>query len=126
MTRKRYADTLEAIARYGAGAFYEGPIAAATIRAIQAANGTMVIADLHNYTITHNVAPQISYRGYNISSCGLPSGGDVVLSIMKTLEGYGDIGHAATVNISTFRMDEAIRFAYGEVSTQSAHSVYQG
>lgn len=77
----------------------------------------MVIADLHNYTITNNVSPQISYRGYNISSYGLPSGGDVVLSIMKPLEGYGDIGHAAAVNISIFRMNEAIRFAYGEVST---------
>ena len=34
MTRKRYADTLEAISTYGASAFYTGPIANATIQAL--------------------------------------------------------------------------------------------
>jgi gamma-glutamyltranspeptidase / glutathione hydrolase len=46
ITRKRYADTLEAIAERGADAFYTGPIAEATIRALQAENGTMTLEDL--------------------------------------------------------------------------------
>ena len=39
ITRKRYADTLERIANEGVGAFYEGEIAEATIKALQGANG---------------------------------------------------------------------------------------
>jgi gamma-glutamyltranspeptidase/glutathione hydrolase len=41
ITRKRYADTLETIAHDGPDAFYNGPIAEATINALQSANGTM-------------------------------------------------------------------------------------
>jgi gamma-glutamyltranspeptidase/glutathione hydrolase len=38
-----------------------------------------------------------------------------VLAALKTLEGYQDFG-PQTLNLSTHRLDEAIRFAYGEVS----------
>jgi gamma-glutamyltranspeptidase/glutathione hydrolase len=51
LTRKRYADTLETIAEYGADAFYTGAIANATITALRKANGTMILEDLKNYTV---------------------------------------------------------------------------
>lgn len=114
LTRRRYADTLEAVATRGADAFYSGPIGNATIRALRAANGTMTLGDLKNYTVAIRKPASITYRDYKLTSCSAPSSGEVALSALKTIEGYPDIGSPATVNLSTHRLDEAIRFAYGE------------
>lgn len=115
LTRKRYADTLETISKSGPDAFYTGPIANATINAIQSTGGTMTLADLQNYTVAIRKPAQISYRDYILTSCSAPSGGEVALATMKTVEGYPDFGQEAALNISTFRLNEAMRFAYGEV-----------
>ncbi|KAI9700553.1 MAG: hypothetical protein M1820_006707 [Bogoriella megaspora] len=112
-TRKRYAKTLETIAHQGAGAFYEGPIAEATIRAIQATNGTMTVDDLKNYSVAIRKPAEIDYRGYKLAACSTPSGGSVTLATMKIIEGYETIGENPFLNISTHRLDEAMRFAYG-------------
>lgn len=111
--RKRYANTLETIAMYGADAFYNGAIARTTIAAIQKNNGTMTLDDLKNYTVAIRKPAQITYRDYVLTSCSAPSSGSVALAVMKTVEGYSDFGQAATINISTHRLDEAMRFAYG-------------
>jgi len=115
MTRKRYADTLESIAKYGADTFYTGAIGNATIQAIQNTGGIMTMEDLANYTTLSRKPSQITYRGYRITSGSAPSSGEVALSIMKTLEGYEDIGYPETLNISTHRVDEAMRWSYGMV-----------
>jgi gamma-glutamyltranspeptidase/glutathione hydrolase len=115
MTRKRYADTLEAIALKGADAFYKGAIANATITALRRANGTMTLEDLRNYTVALRKPTQIEYRGFKLTSGSAPSSGGVALSVMKTVEGYERFGDPALVNLSTHRLDEAIRFGYGEV-----------
>ncbi|KAL9136996.1 MAG: hypothetical protein Q9175_001801 [Cornicularia normoerica] len=114
ITRQRYADTLETISKRGADAFYTGPIANATIQALKAANGTMTLEDLKNYTVAIRKPAQINYRDYKLTACSAPSSGTVALSVMKTIEGYSEIDEAATLNLSTHRLDEAIRFAYGE------------
>ena len=119
ITRKRYADTLETISKHGADTFYTGPIANATIQALQAANGTMTLEDLKNYTVAIRKPAQIDYRGYKLTACSAPSSGIVALSVMKTIEGYEDIGQASALNISTHRLDEAIRFGYGRVRSFS-------
>lgn len=114
MTRKRYADTLEAIANKGPNVFYQGAIANATIRAIKNSGGIMTQQDLTNYTILSRKPSQITYRDFKITSGSAPSGGEVALAVMKYIEGYSDIGNASALNISTHRIDEAMRFAYGE------------
>lgn len=115
ITRKRYADTLETIAEYGPNAFYAGPIANATIKALQSANGTMTLDDLKNYTVAIRKPSQISYRDYKITSGSAPSSGTVALSVMKIIEGYSGFGVPSEINLTTHRLDEAMRFAYGEV-----------
>lgn len=116
ITRKRYANTLETIAQQGADAFYTGSIAEATINALQAANGTMTLEDLRNYTVAIRNISQIDYRGYTITSTTAPSSGIVAMSILKILNTYQDFfSSEKTVNLSTHRMDEAMRFGYGEV-----------
>ena len=116
LTRKRYAATLQTIAKEGADAFYTGPIANATIEALQAASpkGIMTLDDLANYTVGNQTPLQITYRDYKISSGSAPCSGEVLLSVMKAVEGYSGFGEEALVNVSLQRLDEAIRFGYGQ------------
>ncbi|KAJ5658209.1 Gamma-glutamyltranspeptidase [Penicillium longicatenatum] len=115
ITRRRFADTLEAIAERGPDAFYSGPIAETMINAVQASNGTMTLEDLANYTVTIRNISQIDYRGYTITSGTAPSSGTIALSMLKILDGYKDFfSSEETVNLSTHRMNEAMRFGYGQ------------
>lgn len=116
ITRRRYADTLDVIAQQGPGAFYSGPIAETMINALQRANGTMTLEDLRDYDVAIRNISQIDYRGYTITSTSAPSSGIVAMSILKILNTYKDFfSSEKSVDLSTHRMDEAIRFGYGEV-----------
>lgn len=117
MTRRRYADVLESISKKGAGEYYTGWMAQATVRALQRANGTMVVEDLGKYDVIIRESLSASYRGFRLTTCGAPSSGTVSLQVMKILERYSDIGHADTIDTSVHRLDEAIRFGYGAVSS---------
>jgi Gamma-glutamyltransferase len=126
MTRKRLADTLETIAEQGPDAFYSGPIAETMINSLQAQNGTMTLEDLSNYTVAIRDIAQINYRGYTVTSTTAPSSGVVLLSILKILEGYKDFFTTENaLNLSTHRMDEAMRFGYGQVRGAPPLSLYR-
>jgi len=112
MTRKRYANMLEAIAAQGPDAFYKGPLAKALIKALRKSNGTMTPDDLKDYDVISRTPVEIDYRGFKLHACGAPASGAVVLSVLKILETYPDFGK--DVNLTTHRMDEAIRFGYGK------------
>ncbi|KXH26053.1 gamma-glutamyltranspeptidase [Colletotrichum nymphaeae SA-01] len=114
ITRKRYADTLEVIAKEGVNAFYTGAIANATIAALSKSNGTMTMADLKNYTVAIREPAQISYRGYKLTACNAPSGGIVALSALNIVSGYEGFGDPASRNNTVHRLDESMRFAYGQ------------
>ncbi|KAI1492914.1 gamma-glutamyltransferase 1 [Biscogniauxia mediterranea] len=116
ITRKRYADTLEVIAAEGADAFYTGAIANATITALAKQGGIMTLEDLKNYTVAIRTPSVINYRGYKLTACSAPSGGVVALSALKIVEGYSGFNDPAAINLTTHRLDEAIRFAYGQRS----------
>ena len=111
MTRKRYGDTLERIAEYGPDVFYRGPVANATIRALKANGGTMTLDDLANYKVAVREPLAITYRGYTLHSIPVPASGVVVLSALKTLEQYEPVT-PANLQLTTHRLDEALRFAY--------------
>lgn len=113
MTRKRYGATLQSIATYGADAFYSGPIGNATIQALKKQGGTMTLTDLKNYSVAIREPSQITYRGFRITSGTAPSSGEVTVSIMKYIEAF-DMGDPAQINVSTHRIDEAMRWAYSE------------
>lgn len=113
MTRKRYANTLETISNDGADAFYKGAIADYTIAAIQASNGTMTMDDLANYTIALRDPVSIDYRGYKVTSCSAPSGGEVALSILNIVNGFDGFSDPTQINLTTHRLDEAMRWSYG-------------
>ena len=112
MTRKRYARMLEAIATEGPVAFYQGPLANATVQAARRHNGTLTLADLEDYEVVSRNPAEIDYRGFKLYACGAPASGTVVLSVLKIMEMYDDLD--ADKDLSTHRMDEAIRFGYGK------------
>lgn len=114
MTRKRYARTLQTIASAGADVFYTGPIAQATIKAIQATNGTMNLKDLSKYQAISRTPVKINHKGFRIYSTGAPASGSVTLSIMNILAGYNDSDNES-ISLKTHRMIEAMRFGYGKV-----------
>lgn len=116
MTRKRYADTLEVISLHGADIFYKDSMASAMVAAIRRSNGSMAVDDLRSYSAVIREPITMDYQDYHIASCGAPASGAVALSIMKTVEGYEDFGYQESLNLSTHRLDEAMRFGYGKVS----------
>ncbi|KAL9045374.1 MAG: hypothetical protein Q9214_001569, partial [Letrouitia sp. 1 TL-2023] len=64
MTRKRYADTLETIASEGAGALYNGRMAEHMVSTVQKNNGSIVLKDLQDYSVTIRRPVQIDYHGF--------------------------------------------------------------
>ena len=112
--RKRYADTLEVIGRDGPDAFYTGAIAETMIQTVQNENGTMTMQDLKDYAVSIRRTAQIDYRGYRVFSVTAPSSGGVALAVLKTVEGYNDFFTPENINLSTHRLDEALRFGYGQ------------
>ncbi|RYP43849.1 hypothetical protein DL768_009629 [Monosporascus sp. mg162] len=126
ITRKRYADTLEVIAKEGADAFYTGSIAEATIAELTKQNGTMTLDDLKNYKVAIREPAEITYRGRKATSCGAPASGAVALSVLKILDGYEGFDDPAAVNLSTHRLDEATRFAYAQRTKLGDPSFVEG
>ncbi|KAK3946363.1 gamma-glutamyltranspeptidase 1 [Diplogelasinospora grovesii] len=114
ITRKRYADSLEKIARYGAAIFYEGELAQSMVELIQSLNGTMTLDDLKDYTVKTGKPLSADYRGYRLFTTAAPSSGAVTLSMLKTLEQYPFREDPwKDGNLTLHRFVEAMKFAYG-------------
>jgi gamma-glutamyltranspeptidase/glutathione hydrolase len=113
LVQRDLADTLEAIAKRGPSAFYEGPIAEKLAAAIQAAGGIMTADDLKNYRPQLRRPVRGRYRGHEIISMPPSSSGGVVLiEMLNVLEGYklGQEDDATRLHL----MIEAMRRAYAD------------
>ena len=124
------ARAYELIAKNGADAFYQGPIAKAIADAIQhpplaedasryvpeAAQrpGTMVLSDLTGYRQPGVWAPTaVDYRGYDIYSTPPPeSGGSTVSEALNILEGFDLSGPDRA--LAEHRVIEASKLAYAD------------
>jgi gamma-glutamyltranspeptidase/glutathione hydrolase len=107
------ADTLEAIGREGASAFYEGPIADEIADAVQGAGGVMTADDLRDYSPTERPPVRGTYRGYDVVSMAPPSSGGVgVIEMLNILEGY-DLAHTDKAGLLHLEV-EAMKRAYAD------------
>jgi gamma-glutamyltranspeptidase/glutathione hydrolase len=113
LVQKDLADTLEAIARGGPRAFYDGPVADKIATAIQNAGGIMTKEDLRGYQPIVRRPVRSTYRGHTIVSMPPSSSGGVVLiEMLNILEGYrmGEIDPKLRDHL----MLEAMRRAYAD------------
>jgi len=115
ITRKRFASTLETIAKFGADAFYNGAIADSFVQTLKDNGGIMTTADLASYKVKYRQPLIAEYKGYKITSASALSSGTVALGILKTLEGYQGLGYENQLNLTTHRLDKSIRYGYGRV-----------
>jgi gamma-glutamyltranspeptidase/glutathione hydrolase len=106
------ANTLEAIAKNGPSAFYEGPIADKISAAVREAGGLMTSEDLKNYRPVERPVLRGSYRGLTILSMPPPSSGGVLLiEMLNILEGFNlKRDDPASVHL----MVETMRYAYAD------------
>ena len=118
LVQKDLARTLQAIARHGPEAFYQGAIPAAVARAAKSGGGVISAADFAAYTISESAPLSCTYRGYVFVSAPPPSsGGATLCQILNTLEGYDlkamGFNSAATIHV----MAEAMRHAFMDRNT---------
>jgi len=107
------ADTLQAIARDGPDALYQGPIAWKIAAAVQAAGGVMTADDLKDYRAIERKPVRGSYRGYDIVAMPPPSSGGVeLIEMLNILEGY-DLAHDDATQ-AAFLETEAMKRAYAD------------
>jgi gamma-glutamyltranspeptidase / glutathione hydrolase len=108
------ADTLQAIADDGSGAFYTGPIAEEIAAAVRAAGGIMTAADLAHYRAVVREPVRGSYRGYDIVAMPPPSSGGVTLiEMLNILQGY-DLPKLGPGAPAFHDMIEAMKRAYAD------------
>ncbi|WP_020180807.1 gamma-glutamyltransferase [Methylopila sp. M107] len=85
----KYAETLKTLRDRGAGAFYEGEIAADIVAAVRSAKnpGLLALGDLAGYAVIERDAVCAPYRAYEVCGMGPPSSGGIAIAqILGMLE----------------------------------------
>src|SRR4051794_12420677 len=108
------AKTLREIARSGASAFYNGPLAAAMISTLRVHGGLHVDEDFASFAAEYVQPISVAYRGYDLWECPPNGQGVVPMLIAKGLEGF-DLSAWASTSVERFHvMAELARQAYAE------------
>ncbi len=108
------ANTLEAIAKRGADAFYRGEISEKIARAVREAGGVMTTEDLAKYKTEILEVVRGSYRGYDVLSMPPPSsGGALLVQLLNILEGY-ELKDGPNAPRTLHLMVEAMKRAYAD------------
>ncbi|HSC17512.1 MAG TPA: gamma-glutamyltransferase [Rhizomicrobium sp.] len=112
------AQTLRAIARGGARAFYTGPIAQAIVDKVQHApvnRGGMTLADLAHYHAVERPPVCGYYRSHRLCSMGPPSSGGVaVLQILGMVERFAPAQLQPDTLSDVHTMSQAERLAFAD------------
>jgi gamma-glutamyltranspeptidase / glutathione hydrolase len=112
-----YAESLEALAREGAEAFYRGPLARAVVERVRgAANpGVLREQDLASYEVAERAPVCVAYRGRDICGMGPPSSGGVAIGqVLKMLEPF-DLGRLGPSDPQSWRLiGDASRLAFAD------------
>jgi gamma-glutamyltranspeptidase/glutathione hydrolase len=108
------AETLRSIARHGAKAFYEGPVAADIVATLRQHGGLHTEEDfangLHNAEFVDPIT--LDWKGYQVYQCPPNGQGLLVLMILGMLSGLASAPDGAHGVIRAHRHIEAARLAY--------------
>ena len=121
-----YAETMRAIAREGADAFYGGAIAAEIVAAVRSDPvnpGSLALADLAGYHARERPPVCLDYRRHRVCSMGPPSSGGVtMLQILGLLERF-DLASVAPGSTKVVHLiSEASRLAFADRNRYLADS----
>jgi gamma-glutamyltranspeptidase / glutathione hydrolase len=105
------AQTLKAIARDGAKAFYEGPVAEDIVSALRELGGTHQLADLADHRGEYVKPISTDYRGHTCFQIPPNGHGITALILLNLLEGYSFDGALSADRLHVF--GEATKLAYG-------------
>lgn len=127
MRNKAYANTLKALARHGADAFYYEPIARDIANAVQGdlnIHGDMTEEDLANYEVVEREPVCIDYMGYNVCGMGPPSsGGLAVGQILGIMENQPNLMGSDPLDADTVHLfSQAGRLAFADRNKYVADS----
>lgn len=113
-----YADTLSAIARSGAAAFYTGPIAEAIVDTVRMSGrnaGVLSLADLATYRVKERKPVCVTYRALDVCGMGPPSSGAVAIGQMLGLLENFDLKALGRDNPESWRLiGDAQRLAFAD------------
>jgi gamma-glutamyltranspeptidase/glutathione hydrolase len=108
------AETLRAIARHGAKAFYEGPVAADMVATLRERGGVHTEEDfargLHNAEFVTPIT--LNWKGYDVYQCPPNGQGLLVLMMLGMLDGLPTAPDGPASLIRAHRHIEAARLAY--------------
>lgn len=114
------ADTLERIAREGANSFYHGGTPRKIADALDTAElnpSKMTPGEVSNYKAKDRPEVCETYRAYRICGVGPPSGGIVVLMILKQLERFNMAALGRNSPVAWHLLAESERLAYADRDT---------
>jgi gamma-glutamyltranspeptidase/glutathione hydrolase len=113
-----YAETLAAIAKGGAEAFYTGPIAEAIVDTVRMSGknaGVLSLADLANYRVRERQPLCARYRALDICGMGPPSSGAVAIGQMLGMLENFDLKALGRDNPESWRLiGDAQRLAFAD------------
>lgn len=118
LKQPQLAATLEAIAKRGDAAFYDGPIAAAVVKASEANGGRLSLADFKAYTVAWDQPVTCTYKGYTIVSAPPPSsGGTTICETLQIIAPYPFAKWGFHSTRSVHHFIEAERHAFADRNT---------
>ncbi|KAJ2709456.1 hypothetical protein H4R19_004242 [Coemansia spiralis] len=107
--RPELASTLEAIARDGPRAFYEGRIARSLTTAIQDNGGILTMDDFAAYRPVDRQPIEGFYHGRKILTGAPPTSGSILLNMLNIVEGY-TLALEGPAAVNYHRLVEAMKF----------------
>lgn len=117
LTNPAYADTLAALARDGAEAFYQGPIASDVVTTVRDAGnpGRLALDDLAAYRVIERPAVCTPYRKTEVCGMGPPSSGGVAIGqILGMLEPFDLAALGPDDPVSWRLIGDATRLAFAD------------
>jgi gamma-glutamyltranspeptidase/glutathione hydrolase len=115
MLRQRdLARTLELIARDGAGAFYEGPLARAMVTHLADNDAPFTEADFAGYQATISPALTTTYHDHRIATVGGGSGGTTLIESLNLLSALDLAALGHNTPEALHRMTQAYRQAFAD------------
>ena len=118
LKQPQLAHTLELVAQGGTQAFYDGPIAAAVVKASEANGGLLTLKDFQAYTVQWEKPIECGYQGYMIYSAPPPSsGGTTICETLQIIEPYPFAKWGFHSTKSTHYFIEAERRAFADRNT---------